>query len=203
MNVSVEELRAARSRDPQALESLIAKAEAIVRSMLRARDREGHRHMQIDHDDLCQDVLTQVLSGLTGFRGDSGGSFVEWLRTIVGSKLMDALRRSVGSSSRRLALRMLHGAVDCIDPPDSLPGPLERASAAEQRVLLCRAVATLPDSQQELIKLRFFDELPFCEIAERLGLASPNAAECSCRRARKHLLKEIAHLGADPEVRRR
>lgn len=198
MNISVEELRAARSGDPETLESLIAKAEVIVRSMLRARDRKGHRHTQIDHDDLCQDVLTQVLSGLPGFRGDSGGSFVEWLRTIVGSKLKDTLRRSTGSSSRRLAMRMSRSAVDCIDPPDSLPGPLERASAEEQLVLLCRAVATLPDSQQELIKLRFFDELPFCEIAEHLGFASPNAAECSCRRARRHLLKEIAHLAADP-----
>jgi RNA polymerase sigma-B factor len=59
------------------------------------------------------------------------------------------------------------------------PGP------SEERVLVEQLVAALPDREQEIVRLRFFDDLTQSEIAERLGISQMHVS----RLLRKCLLE--------------
>ena len=53
---------------------------------------------------------------------------------------------------------------------------MERAAYLEQlRSFLAERLANLPERQQQVIALRFFQEKDYAEIAEELGISAGNA----------------------------
>lgn len=182
VRISDEEIRAARSGSSEARAALMGKAAEIVGSMLLSRRRSTCDRPDLDQDDLRQAVLTQILVDLPCFRGNSGGSFVRWVETIVESRYRDALRRKVAHASFEGVLALLHQVPQHRALLDLASGPPEAASAEELTVMIRRAVAQLSPSSQQLIQLRFFDELSYDEIAVAMGFVTANAAECACRR---------------------
>lgn len=72
-------------------------------------------------------------------------------------------------------------SADRVEPPtDDDAAPAGRAELAERetgfgltddRIILERLVERLPEREQEIIRLRFFDELTQAEIADRIGLS--------------------------------
>jgi RNA polymerase sigma-70 factor (ECF subfamily) len=82
------------------------------------------------------------------------------------------------------------------EPPASDRGrdPLE---VEDDKRLLRAALATLPDGQREVIELHWFEEIPFPEVAEILGL-STSAVKVRAHRGYKALRKQLEHV-TDPE----
>lgn len=70
--------------------------------------------------------------------------------------------------------------------PDTRPGPEQMTEALEVAEILERAVASLPEDERLLVRLRFEQELTLSEIADLTGLSNPQAAD---RRLRKVLRK--------------
>ena len=112
-----------------------------------------------DADDIAQETFVKAYLGLGDFRGDA--SFYTWiyriavnlsLNTIRKQQLMRHLRES------ELIARYL--------PAAESPSSAVELEETERR--LQEAVAKLPEKQRAVFVMRFFDELPYEEIAKIL-----------------------------------
>lgn len=111
-------------------------------------------------DDLTQDVMLTVWNRAAQF-DPLKASFSTWIFTIARNRRIDGLRRA-----RRPE----------IDPEDPVlvrdpEEPADRVVEAEQRrALLHAAVAQLPQEQEQLLRLAYFEDKSHRVIAEELSL---------------------------------
>src|SRR3982751_6827884 len=111
-------------------------------------------------EDVLQEVFLQVWRRAADFDEDRGRPFT-WLVTLGRSRGIDRLRtlaardRVVEAGSRGEAGEISGAATD--------------AFMSEQRGLVIKALAQLPDEQKRPLMLAYFDGLTQSEIAMRLG----------------------------------
>ena len=107
-----------------------------------------------DADDVAQDVLIKVASGIGSFRGHA--KFTTWLHTVARNAAIAHLRRSrddvtLGDDERR--------------------SPTQRISSLiAGRDQLRTAIDALPDHYREVLLLRDVDGHDYASIAERLSI---------------------------------
>ncbi len=112
-----------------------------------------------DADDVVQDVFIKASRKLREFRGDS--SLYTWLYRIAVNLSLNAIRRKrVGEFFRLEDVEDLSGGSD--DSPD------RHLEADEHRRLVEAAVQALPAKQRTVFVLRYYEEMPYEEIAEVL-----------------------------------
>ena len=129
----------------------IARVEAIVAGVLRFR---GYYVPREDRRDLAQEVMLQTYQALSE---ETPRNFPALVRTIAHRRSVDWMRR------HRPTEELSESTTQYADAPD---GALIRS---EWRRLGRRVLALLPAGCRELILLRLGEELPYAEIAERLG----------------------------------
>lgn len=121
------------------------------------------RRFSNDHDtadDITQEVFCKVYEGLKEFRGES--SLFTWLYRITVNVSLNYLRRQRVREFFRID-DLLELAGDEADSPDKV---FERQ---EQKSLIKEAIATLPTKQRAVFVLRYYEEIPYEEIAKILG----------------------------------
>jgi RNA polymerase sigma-70 factor (ECF subfamily) len=166
--------------------------------LLLARMQLGRRlQARFDASDAVQLALLEAAGALPGFRGTTEAELLAWLRGILAHVIAHEVRRHAGTaardadrevsldadlaeSSRRL------GAVLCA----AQTSPSEAAARRERSVLLAEALARLPADYREVIVLRNLEDLPFAEVAERMGRAA-GAARMLWVRALARLREEL------------
>ena len=104
-----------------------------------------------DADDILQDVFTKVWQGLSGFRAEAG--LFTWIWRIATNEAISFLRRHRDSEEVPL---------DAIQPGGDID-PVKAQS------LLHQAIAQLPPKQRAVFSLRYFEELPYDQIARITG----------------------------------
>ncbi len=105
-------------------------------------------------DDMAQETFLKAFRFLQSY--DSSRSFTTWLTVIGRNVYLDMVRsRKVQQGS---ALRASDG--------ETAPGPEEEVVARSTASELLHA---LPPGERLLIEWRIYEDLPFSEIAERLG----------------------------------
>jgi len=151
----------------------------------RLRDRETHR-------DLVQDAVTRLFIGLSSgrFRGES--SLGTYAQNVAKYTCLEHLRR------RRFETR----AWEEINPIRSKGmGPEESILNAEENARNLGALSALPDECRELLRLVFVEELPYRDVAAKLGL-SEGAIKSRVHRCRL-LLRSMSDAAARSENDRR
>jgi RNA polymerase sigma-70 factor (ECF subfamily) len=151
--------------DRQLVDAVIAGDHDAFRTLV---DRESqavialcHRMLgdQTDAQDVAQDAFLQAYRALATFRGD--GPFGAWLRRI-------AIRVAVARLSARRDVVSLDA--EALDPRaatlQSNDDPEATALALEQQTFILDTVATLPETQRDVILLRFYGDLSLQEIAD-------------------------------------
>jgi RNA polymerase sigma-70 factor (ECF subfamily) len=155
--------------EERTLQSLCAEAryETAYRALVDRLSAPMYRlalRMGLDHDD-AQDVLQEafisIWKALPKFRGES--KFSTWVYRIVSNEALAALRRQ---QRRRL------WTVPETEAPEA--AALSQADAPffdadETLRQLHRAQSLLPEKQRLVFQLRYFDELPYSEIAAITG----------------------------------
>jgi RNA polymerase sigma factor (sigma-70 family) len=112
-----------------------------------------------DADDVAQEVFIKIYDSLKGFRGES--SFYTWTYRITVNAALNLLRRN--------KIREFVRFDEIIAPLVSdEPGPDERAESKEQKTLIDEAIAMLPVKQRTVFVLRYYENLPYDEIAKLL-----------------------------------
>lgn len=116
-------------------------------------------------EDLAQEVFVQVFSNLDNFKPKSESSFKNYIFTIAHNKFINHYRKN----SKHL--------VEYVDelPNSKYPilcdSPEEGFIKLENHGMLNSKISRLKSEYREIIKLRYFDELEYKEIAEEHNLS--------------------------------
>jgi RNA polymerase sigma-70 factor (ECF subfamily) len=172
---ATELIELARGGTPDALGRLLDRYGNYLG--LLARVQVGRRLQgKIDPADLVQETFLEAHRHFAVFRGQSEPEVAAWLRQIMAGVLSNLLRRYLGTQGRDVRLeRELAGELDrssqALDGGFADPGPTpsKLAVGRERAVLLADALGRLPDDYREVIMLRNLEELPFAEVAKRMG----------------------------------
>jgi RNA polymerase sigma factor (sigma-70 family) len=135
-------------------------------------------HGPADREDLAQDVALAALEAGAPPRRPAA-----WLQRVARNAAIDRWR--VERRRRELA--------PAIEPPGPTPDPEAALLGRERRRLVRRALAALPRSQRRATLARFAAELPFDEVALRIG-TEPVTARTRVHRALAFLRARLAGL---------
>jgi RNA polymerase sigma factor (sigma-70 family) len=110
-------------------------------------------------DDITQEVFCKVYESLKEFRGDS--SLYTWLYRVTVNASLNFLRR-------QKVREFLHidEMFDIESPEGESPDSI--VERTEQQSLIEQAVALLPEKQKAVFVMRYYEELPYEEIATML-----------------------------------
>jgi len=150
--------RAAKG-DQQAFEALYDHSSSLLFTLASRilGDRE-------EAADLLQEVYLEVWR--KGARYDpTRGTPVAWLVTLTRSRAIDRLRSRVAKGHGRTD--SIH-ETDAAELPAERPGPYETAADRELRTAVAKALAGLPEAQQQALELAYYEGLSHTEIAARL-----------------------------------
>ena len=169
--VDDDQLLARSARDPEAFGVFYDRTHASVLRYLVLRTGSAATSA-----DLCSETFAAALEGLHRF-DPAKGSGRGWLIGIARHVLQQYLRREEVSTRarRRMGIRFPEAVHLDLDRIDALVD--FRAVAAG----LGEAIHSLPDGMREAVLLRVVDELPYDEIALRLGCTAGSARVRVCR----------------------
>lgn len=159
-------------------------AEAFTELVRRYQDRIFGLVMRMTSNrdaalDLTQETFLAAWQNLPGFRQES--SFSTWLFQIALNKTKNYLKRA----SRESALP------EDFDRESTVDNPEDTLAAKARQERLGHAIEQLPPVQQVVFHLRFYDHLPFDEIA-RIQKTSVSAAKTSFAEAVRKLKSKLA-----------
>lgn len=171
-------LAAAQGGDRGAQEELFRRfypdVQRIVHRKLAGDVRKGRPWLaaRFSTGDVVQEVFRGLLTDLRGFAGESEEAFVGYLAMMARNRLIDAVR--FHQASRR------DGRCTVSKERDNVPGheaePQLEAAELEEALLFRELIQTFPEREQLLLRGRTEQDLPFKDLAEQLGYASPGAA---------------------------
>jgi RNA polymerase sigma-70 factor (ECF subfamily) len=144
----------------------------------------------MNHDvaeDVLQETLLVMIARVNDLRNDD--RFWPWMYRIAYSKIQDRLRRRRLESRLRTAVpwnRRLRG-----DDPLGDDSVVDAQIRAETRRTVLAAVEDLTRHQRDVLRLRYFEQLPYTEIASRTR-TTPAKARVRSHRAKKSLKQRLA-----------
>jgi len=117
------------------------------------------RKMVIDHDDaddLTQEIFIKVHRSIDNFRGDS--QLFTWIYRIATNECLSHLSKK----KKRFFLPIEDVGQQLVSKLDSSP----HVSGDDIQKKLQKALLTLPDKQRLVFNLKYFEEMPYEEMAE-------------------------------------
>jgi RNA polymerase sigma-70 factor (ECF subfamily) len=180
-------LERCRAGDGAALNALLEKIRPYVRLLVRPR-LGPDLCRKLDASDLVQESLLRIYRGFGQFDGAGVPQLLAWVGQIVGNVVVTSERHH-GADKRDLR-REVHGEELLARWLAGGSGPDERAQRDEQAARLAAALERLPEVYREVIQARFFDGVPFADLAARLG-RSAGAVRVLCLRAVERLRREM------------
>jgi RNA polymerase sigma-70 factor (ECF subfamily) len=163
----------------------------VLRFFVRRTD-DPHRAV-----DLTAETFVRAFEHRRDFRGASDEQAAAWLWKIARNELAGYRRSSAVelAAVQRLGLER-HALID-----EELVEVERLVGAEELREQIQRALEVLPDEQQEVVRMRFIDELSYEEIAQKLGVSNDVVRTRTSRalralRASAHLHEAIQRLEA-------
>ena len=132
-----------------------------------------------DADDLLQETFIKVYINLHRYSADY--TFGQWVYTIARNTFIDFVRR-----------RQDDLPIDekFSSPASNTPTPEESVINSQQRHQIELCIARLPENYRRLIRMRFFDEYSYEEIAVKLSLPL-GTVKTQIHRARERMCRLI------------
>lgn len=129
-----------------------------------------------DTDDVLQNTFVKVFQNLKNFKGES--KLFSWMYRIATNEAISFLNQKVKKSG--ISSQILQDkAIDNLKADDYFDGN-------EIQIKLQKAIAKLPEKQQLVFKMKYFEELKYEEISEILG-TSVGALKASYHHAVKKI----------------
>jgi RNA polymerase sigma-70 factor (ECF subfamily) len=120
-----------------------------------------------DAEDLTIEAFAKAFKSLSRFKKDY--TFSTWLFRIATNNAIDFIRKKkLETLSLDSSFKDDSGESISIEVEDNTPNPMEEAIKSQKIELIRIFVDKLPPKYQRLVKLRYFDELSYEEIAREL-----------------------------------
>jgi RNA polymerase sigma-70 factor (ECF subfamily) len=135
-------------------------------------------------EDATSEVFLKLQRSIESYDGSI--PFPRWLLRVAGNQCIDALRRR----GRRLIVEVEDGAA-VVEVASSEPSPLGAVISTEERALVRDTIARLPENYRVPLVLRYYSELSYDEIAQKLDLER-NYVAALILRAKQELRRRLA-----------
>lgn len=169
---------AVENHDQQAFAELLQRYRKPVYHMILKMVRNVD-----DAEDLTIEAFAKAFKNLHKFKKDF--TFSTWLFRIATNNTIDFIRKKrLDTMSLNTSFSDDNGESVNIDVQDRNLNPQEEAIKAQKIQLVQLFVTKLPAKYQRLVKLRYFDELSYDEIATELG-APLGTVKAQLHRARE------------------
>ena len=142
-------------------------------------------------EEIVDDTMLAVWRGAGTFTHTSRVS--TWIIGIARHKALDALRRT----GRRRREVELDGILDLASPHDN---PADGVLRDQVSAITQRAVAALTHEHQEILRLVFYEELPYEDIASLLGIPV-NTVKTRVYYAKQRLKEYLERMGHKESIR--
>ncbi len=139
-----------------------------------------------DAEDVAQQVFVRIWKSAPRYKPQA--KFTTWMFTITRNLVFNEMRRRQRKPS--VSLEQREEEFHAPETPADAPGPAEEALQQELERAVDAAIAKLPEKQRLAVILRRYDELPYEEIGEILGM-SLSAVKSLLFRARGQLKESL------------
>ena len=188
-------------QDFQLIDQAVNEHDEQAFAMLMERYKKPVYHMILkmvrnvdDAEDLTIEAFTKAFKNLYKFKKDY--TFSTWLFRIATNNSIDFIRKKkLDTMSLNTAYQDESGANVTIDVKDKNLDPQEEAIKAQKIELIQLFVTKLPAKYQRLVRLRYFKELSYEEIARELE-APLGTVKAQLHRARE-LLQDLIRSKKD------
>jgi RNA polymerase sigma-70 factor (ECF subfamily) len=147
--------KVAQSQDRGAFKALFLYFGPRLKAMMM---KSGADHATAD--DLVQDVMMRVWRKCELYT-PARGAVSTWIFTIARNARIDRLRRASSQP---------YDDIDEFELVSDNPDAEQEIFANQRASLVSQAITTLPDEQQQIMKMAFISDLPQSEIAKKLSL---------------------------------
>jgi RNA polymerase sigma-70 factor (ECF subfamily) len=171
-------LAQARRANGEGLGALLELYREYLGVLARARLGDRLRGV-VNPSDLVQQTFLEACRDFGQFGGTTGAQWRAWLRRILAHNLAALAERHVRARKRdvrrQVSLDQGPGAPgeswlrSDAGPPSPGSSPSAQAQRHEAGALMAERLARLPAPQQEVLRLRNLEGLPFEEVARRMG----------------------------------
>ena len=149
---------------------------------------------RIDPSDVLQNAMTNAAQKLPGYLHDQPVGFYPWIRQIVKEELIDIHRRHLHAHRRSVLkerdFEQFFSDASAADLAERLvsrePSPSSGSRQREKVEMVKACMACMTDAEQELLFMRFAEQMTVPEIADVLGILE-TAARSRVRRALERL----------------
>lgn len=119
-------------------------------------------------NDLFQDTFVKVIMFIKQRRYVENGRFLPWVIRIAHNVMMDNFRKE----QPEVSIHRQDHPFDLLNNV-RLSDPSVEDDLIQQQLLrdVKEMIAYLPESQREVVKMRFYDDMSFKEIADRTGVS--------------------------------
>ena len=119
-------------------------------------------------DDIFQETFVKAITTIKQGRYSESGKFSAWITRIAHNLIIDNFRQEKSENTFSADT----DDVDIFNRRDLADGNIEDTLVKEQiHTDVRRIMDSLPDSQREVIDMRFFRDMSFKEIAEATGVS--------------------------------
>ena len=140
-----------------------------------------------DADDLTMEAFAKAFGHLSRYRPQF--AFSTWLFRIATNGCIDFVRRKkLNTQPLNVAVRLSDGESILLDVCDHAPNPQEAFIRQQRMEVVQRVVTRLPAKYARLVRLRYFEELSYAEVATELQ-APLGTVKAQLFRARELLLQ--------------
>jgi RNA polymerase sigma-70 factor (ECF subfamily) len=186
--------------DPSACQQLLARHRDRLRRMVAVR-LDRRLAARLDPSDVVQEALLEAAQKLAGYLRERPLPLYPWLRRIAWEHLLKMHQRHITAQKRSTREQqdgpgLADGSVLELAQRLVAPGtsPSNRLLREELRQRMRAALARLPDSDREILVMRYLEQLTMSDIAAVLGI-SEGAVKMRHTRALQRL---CGLLGSDP-----
>jgi RNA polymerase sigma-70 factor, ECF subfamily len=175
----VELMEAVLHRDPDAMAAIYKRYESMLRSVISRILQDGD-----ETDDVLQDVFIQIWNRADRFLAEKG---------LQGFLVTVARRRAVDRLRRRLAYRRATDRLETemtAELSDEMRRSQVKPTTFDLSELLSTMILLLPEAQQEVVQLTFFNGLSQREIATQKSIAL-GTVKTRLQLAQKKLLNQL------------
>ena len=164
-------LRSARDGDMDALGELIEPYRKYLKTLARLRVSRTF-DARLDASDIVQDAFLRAYQNFHQFSGDSEGELVGWLRKVVATGMLNAVRHHLAAqrdirSERQLDAALERSSVALGRAFFARDSAASEALAQHERVVqLANAIEDLPDDYRSVILLHHVQGRPYAEVAQ-------------------------------------